>query len=167
MNANNLQEMTVKALREYIKQEGFEVVGAWKMKKEDLIDNIIFHRETRQMQLAMNRMRQEEAQAIAQQMEYLELEEQFQIEVENEIVAQQKEETIIEINDESRKTRKNKNTFVVILEDDTKLMFDSNKDFAEYFNTKHDTNFRSDIAWYIARNRNKKAKQIFEIKEII
>lgn len=135
MNANNLEEMTVKALREYIKQEGFEVVGAWKMKKEDLIENIIFNREEKQLQLAINRMRQEE--------------------------------TIVEINDESRKTRKNKNTFVVILEDDTKLMFDSNKEFAEYFNTKHDTNFRNDIAWYITRNRNKKAKQIFGIKEII
>ena len=135
MNANNLQEMTVKALREYIKENNFEVVGAWKMKKEDLIDEIIYNRETRQMQLATNRMRQEEA--------------------------------IVEINDESRKTRRNKNTFVVILEDDTKLMFDSNKDFAEYFNTKHNTNFRNDIAWYISRDRNKKAKQIFEIKEII
>lgn len=135
MNANNLQEMTVKALRAHIKQEGFEVVGAWKMKKEDLIDEIIYNRETRQFQSVVHRMIQEEA--------------------------------IVEINDESRKTRKNKNTFVVILEDDTKLMFDSNKDFAEYFNTKHNTNFRNDIAWYIARDKNKKAKQAFQIKEII
>ena len=150
-----LQEMTVKALREYIKENNFEVPGAWKMKKEDLIENIIFNRETRQMQAAMNRMRQEEAQAMSQQMEYLESEELFQMEVEQEVVAQQKEEA-----------KKNSKSISVVLEDNTELSFDSNKTFAEYFNAKHGTSFRNDIAWYLKKGRNKKAKQVFQIKEI-
>ena len=57
MTMTQLETMKVKELREYIKQEGFKIVGASKMKKADLIDEIIYHRETAQFKSVMHRMR--------------------------------------------------------------------------------------------------------------
>lgn len=123
MNRLELQELTVAELRDYIKTNGLNVVGAWKMKKEDLI---------------------------------------------NAIAGPQEELTEVVVEEEETSPRRgNRKSLHVILEDGTELDFESNKEFAEYFNKKHNTNFRNDIAWYIARDRNKKAKQVFEIKEIV
>jgi len=62
--------------------------------------------------------------------------------------------------------RGNSKKLHVILEDGTEHIFDSNKEFSIYFNKKYNTNFRQDIAWYIIKDRNKKAKQVFQIKKI-
>ena len=82
MLLHQLENMKVKELREYIEAANLDIENASKKKKNDLVIEIIMLRDKRQ----------KEDQAIAQQMEYLELEEQFQMEVENEIAAQQKEE---------------------------------------------------------------------------
>ena len=66
----------------------------------------------------------------------------------------------------ARKARKNKKQISVKQNDGTILIFASNRDFAKYFNEKYETNFRDDIAWYVIRDRNKKAKEVFEIDTI-
>lgn len=82
MLLHQLEAMKVKELREYIEAANLDIENASKKKKNVLVIEI----------LVLQDKRRREDQAIAQQMEYLELEEQFQMEVENEIAAQQKEE---------------------------------------------------------------------------
>ena len=77
MLLHQLENMKVKELREYIEAANLDIENASKKRKNDLVIEIIMLRDKRQ----------KEARAIAQQMEYLELEEQFQMEVENEIAA--------------------------------------------------------------------------------
>lgn len=57
MSMTQLETMKVKELREYIKQEGIKIPGVSKMKKADLIDEIIYYRETKQFQSVIHRMR--------------------------------------------------------------------------------------------------------------
>lgn len=79
MLTTQLEEMNVKQLREYIKAANLDIENASKKRKNDLVIEI----------LVLQDKRRKEDRAMAQQMEYLELEEQFQMEVENEIAAQQ------------------------------------------------------------------------------
>ena len=82
MLLHQLENMNVKDLREYIKEANLDIKDASKKRKNVLVIEI----------LVLQDKRRREAQAIAQQMEYLESEELFQMEVEQEIAAQQKEE---------------------------------------------------------------------------
>lgn len=145
MLSHQLEPMNVKQIREYIKEANLDIKDASKKRKNVLVIEIL---------VLQDKLRRE-AQAMAQQMQYLESEELFQMEVEQEIVALQKEEA-----------KKNSKSISVVLEDNTELSFDSNKAFAEYFNAKHNTSFRNDIAWYLKKGKNKKARQTFQIKEI-
>ena len=147
MLLHQLENMNVKELREYIKEANLDIKDASKKRKNELVIEILV--------LCENRQVEELAQEMARQMQYWESEELFQMEVEQEIAAQQKEEA-----------KKNSKSISVVLEDNTELSFDSNKAFAEYFNAKHGTSFRNDIAWYLKKGKNKKAKQTFQIKEI-
>lgn len=147
MLLHQLENMNVKDLREYIKKANLDIKDASKKRKNELVIEILVLRENRQVE--------ELAQEMARQMQYWETEELFQMEVEQEIVAQQKEEA-----------KKNSKSISVVLEDNTELSFNSNKAFAEYFNAKHNTSFRNDIAWYLKKGKNKKARQTFQIKEI-
>lgn len=154
-NKSTLEAMTVKELREVIKTEDIALPGAWKAKKEELIKSIL------DVQLLLEDLIEVE--------ENEEDEEEYQEAVRDELAAGMDQPIIIETETEEEtetkkaKVRKNKNKLHVKLNDESVLVFNSNKEFAEFFNKKHETEFRNDIAWYLIRGRNKKAKQAFEI----
>lgn len=71
-----------------------------------------------------------------------------------------------EYDNSRKKKRGNFKKIYIVLEDNTEFIFNSNKEFSIYFNKIYGTNFRQDIAWYIIKDKNKKAKKIFKIKKI-
>jgi len=149
-NKSTLEAMTVKELREVIKAEDIALPGAWKAKKEDLIKSIL------QVQSLLEDLIEVE--------ENDEDEEEYQEAVEDSIAAILDQPiTIVSSDIKNTQVRRNKNKLQVKLNDGSILVFDSNKEFATFFNKKHETEFRNDIAWYLVRGRNKKAKETFEI----
>lgn len=146
-----LELLTVKQLREIIQMEQYQVPGAWKAKKQELIEGILFGQDDEEdYQMGIQLLLAQDTSATTTTQDVANVSsETFEEEVEEQ--------------PKKKKTRKNMNSLYVTLNDETTLVFHSNKEFAEYFNKKHETNFRNDIAWYIVRGRNKKAKEVFEI----
>ena len=171
-----LEAMTVSELKTIIKENGIELTGAWKAKKEELIEAIIKENENEAIEMIEENFEQEmiedaiynaEVQELvgAEETEVVEEAEAEEIE-EIQIVSHNNDIEEVKVGPEAHRARRNKKILHVVLEDNTIKDFESNKDFADFFNAKHETNFRSDIAWYLVRGRNKKAQKTFGIKTI-
>lgn len=58
---------------------------------------------------------------------------------------------------------KYKSYSVLLINAEKEVYFSSSKEATAFFNKVHGTNYRSDLFWYLARGRNKKAFRQFEI----
>lgn len=58
---------------------------------------------------------------------------------------------------------KYKSYSVLLINAEKEVYFSSSKEATAFFNKVHGTNYRSDLFWYLARGRNKKAFHQFEI----
>lgn len=155
-----LEAMKVAELREIIKTKEIQMPGAWKAKKEELIEAILSNQTENEITNAT------EAQIEAEDRAY---QAEVWAEIENRTADKKIEEVQIETSkpEKTRKIRKNKKHIHVVQKDGAILDFDSNKKFADYFNSKYETKFRNDIAWYLIRDRNKKAKEVFQIETVV